>query len=364
MSGGLLLAWMERQYESKHLVHMDLLDNRGNPLSITFVYGQPEVSKREERWLCIGDFNQILSVKEKFSFGDDPNPSAENFQLLVSDLRLCDLVAQGQQFTWMNKNFVMERLDKAFASVEWVETYPNYALTNHPIIKSDHGPITLDFDLKLPFQRRPFRFECMWLTHPSCKEVVQRAWKKRLLQDLQNNVISMEDVGKEKELREELECLLKRELMWAQKARSEWILKGDRNTRYFQAMVKQRRSRSRIHCINNSEEVPFEDLEGIERIFMDHFKSTYESANTYNENENTVFQLGPYKASGPNGIPAFFFQGFWQTVKHDICNTEAFSKEESQQFKEYKHSIELLEASNLREFGMVKEIQILGIVMS
>ncbi|KAK4591270.1 hypothetical protein RGQ29_021459 [Quercus rubra] len=80
----------------------------------------------------------------------------------------------------MNKreeeNFVMERLDRAFASVEWIETYPNFALTNHPIIRSDHGPITLDFDLKLPFQRRPFRFERMWLTHRSCKEVVQRAW--------------------------------------------------------------------------------------------------------------------------------------------------------------------------------------------
>ncbi|KAL4606261.1 hypothetical protein ACB092_09G089400 [Castanea dentata] len=112
MSGGLPLAWMDRQklhilYESKHLVHTDLLDNRGNPLSITFVYGQPEISRREEvwcklrelkllayqRWLCIGDFNQILFVKENFSFGDGPIPSAENFQLLVLDLQLCDLVA-------------------------------------------------------------------------------------------------------------------------------------------------------------------------------------------------------------------------------------------------------------------------------
>lgn len=55
MSGGLLLAWMGRQklhivYDSKHLVHTDLLDNRGNPPSITFVYGQPELSKSDEVW--------------------------------------------------------------------------------------------------------------------------------------------------------------------------------------------------------------------------------------------------------------------------------------------------------------------------
>lgn len=100
-------------FQEGNLVHTDLLDNRGNPPSISFVYRQPEVSKREEvwsklrelkllahrRWLCIGDFNQILSINENFSFGDGPIPSAENFQLLVSNLQLCDLVTQGQQFT-------------------------------------------------------------------------------------------------------------------------------------------------------------------------------------------------------------------------------------------------------------------------
>uniref|UniRef100_A0A7N2N230 Reverse transcriptase n=1 Tax=Quercus lobata TaxID=97700 RepID=A0A7N2N230_QUELO len=193
---------------------------------------KPEVFKREEVWcklkelkllahqrrLCIGDFNQILFVKEKFSFGDGPIPGAENFQLLVLDLQLCDLVAQGQQFTWMNErdeeNFVMERLDRAFASVEWIETYPNYALTNHPIIRSDHGPITLDFELKLPFQRRPFsvRKEFVHWNRKVFGRIEQEInQKKRLLQDLQNNVIFMEDVGQERELRDELECLLKRE---------------------------------------------------------------------------------------------------------------------------------------------------------
>lgn len=51
-----------------------------------------------------------------------------------------------------------------------------YTLRNHPILHSDHGPITLDFDLQHPFKYRPFRFEHMWLTHSICKEVVQNAW--------------------------------------------------------------------------------------------------------------------------------------------------------------------------------------------
>ena len=78
-SGGLVLAWMLKQrlkvvYESKNLVHTDLLNNKCNPLSITFVYGHHELSNKEvvwqklrslkslaqPNWLCIGDFNQIL----------------------------------------------------------------------------------------------------------------------------------------------------------------------------------------------------------------------------------------------------------------------------------------------------------------
>lgn len=45
------------------------------------------------------------------------------------------------------------------------------------------------------------------------------------LQQIQNSINSIEDVVKERALRNELEGLLNREkLMWAQKARIRWIL--------------------------------------------------------------------------------------------------------------------------------------------
>ena len=34
-----------------------------------------------------------------------------------------------------------------------------------------------------------------------------------------------------------------------------------------------------------------------------------------------MFQLGSHKAPGPNGIPAFFFQHFWDIVKPDVIST-------------------------------------------
>jgi len=44
----------------------------------------------------------------------------------------------------------------------------------------------------------------------------------------------MRDIEKKRELKEDIENLMaKEEIMWAQKVRSDWIVKGDRNTKYF-----------------------------------------------------------------------------------------------------------------------------------
>lgn len=181
LSGGILLVWMPNQrlqiiYASKNLVRTNLLDNKGTPLSITFVYGHPILAKREDvwnklkdlkllthpNWLCIGDFNQVLSNDDKFSFNQGALLRVDSLHNVISELSLCELAAFGQRFTWMNKteegDFVMERLDRAFASVAQINAYPNYALKNLPIVHSDYSPIILDFDFKLPYRKRTFRF--------------------------------------------------------------------------------------------------------------------------------------------------------------------------------------------------------------
>ena len=157
--------------------------------------------------------------------------------------------------------------------------------------------------------------------------------------------------------------------MWAQKARSNWILNGDKNTRYFQTIVRQRRARSRILHIKDEEGLLLEDPMEIENRLANHFKSSYEdiallSADsilselqtidipklthqqclemnrlvTNLEIEDTIFQLGPHKAYGPDGIPAFFYQQYWELVKSDVVNTiQAFFHSRSL-FKPLNHT--------------------------
>ena len=73
---------------------------------------------------------------------------------------------------------------------------------------------------------------------------------------------------------------------------------------------------------------------------------------TIKEIENTVFQLGPFKAPRPDGIPAFFFQGFWQTVKPDICNT----------LQAFFHSGSLLKSLNQTYLTLIPKVNFLEFV--
>ena len=96
--------------------------------------------------------------------------------------------------------------------------------------------------------------------------------KQCQLQQLQDSIVTCEDVKRERVYREELEELLNREeLMWAQKARTKWFLHGDRNTRYFQTVVKQWRSRNRILQIKDDHGHYTDNHEEIEQIFIDSF---------------------------------------------------------------------------------------------
>jgi hypothetical protein len=146
-SGGLMLLWcsstkLEIQNYSRRHVSAVALGRDGVPLwKMTGFYGHPETARRPEawslprhlaslgpeRWLCCGDFNEILHKSEKSNGPPRPLSQMGDFQKALEDCGLQDLGFSGPRFTWCNERsgeeFSCECLDRAVANHSWTRLY-------------------------------------------------------------------------------------------------------------------------------------------------------------------------------------------------------------------------------------------------
>jgi hypothetical protein len=95
-------------------------------------------------WLCMGDFNEILNLTEKWEASTRGIGQMEKFQRMLEDCHLCDSGFKGFKYTWNNGRhdgeFTKEILDRAVTSTEWrmmfdavvVEVLANRSLDHHP----------------------------------------------------------------------------------------------------------------------------------------------------------------------------------------------------------------------------------------
>ncbi|XP_071914052.1 uncharacterized protein [Coffea arabica] len=131
------------------------------------------------------------------------------------------------------------------------------------------------------------------------------------------------------------------EQFWRQKARVKWLGCGDRNTRFFHAVVKQRRVQGSIHRVKDSTETWVEKDEDIAKAaveyFSDLFSGSVEPRNSdlmrlipklISDEENArlatipnieeVRQLGfsmdGDSAAGPDGFTGKFFSFAWEVI--------------------------------------------------
>ena len=200
-SGGLALLWMEEvdlHVQTYTRNHIDaLIFNGSNPTwRLAGFYGWPEEQRKHESWqllkhlhtristpwLCVGDYNEILSSDEKQGGVPKPLKHMEAFQATLLHCGLEDLGFQGNIFTWNDGRhgnaFVQERLDRA--TVAWKEIYPETRVFHLQTSYSDHIPIVITTQNQTQWTRRrkvPRRFEEKWASNPQCETVIQEAWR-------------------------------------------------------------------------------------------------------------------------------------------------------------------------------------------
>jgi hypothetical protein len=64
---------------------------------------------------------------------------------LIDDCQLDELYLHGRLYTWTNKiqRPTLERIDHAFALVDWIEAFPSHHLRCLSSDCSDHAPLLL-----------------------------------------------------------------------------------------------------------------------------------------------------------------------------------------------------------------------------
>ncbi|XP_038984385.1 uncharacterized protein LOC120111406 [Phoenix dactylifera] len=310
LSGGIIVTWLQGscRLDVFHVCTQEVVvvisEGSGVSWVLAAVYASTDFRERRILWeeasqlinqglpmLVAGDFNCIVDPQEKREGG--PSYMRGRFTWCNNQ--------QGQARVW-------ERLDRACATAGWVQCFPDHHVSHLPRIASDHCPLLVSTETYIPV-RHPFRFEKIWLCYSRSWEMVREAWSAPVRGDAMYRVSrrleltrrrlrrwNREEVGdifrriEESEeaiaglqAREdqrggledvemgELRSLLalhdgllrQQETFWRQKSRVQWIMEGDRNTRFFHQATVIRRHQNRIRVIRDEEGQLSEDPEVI-----------------------------------------------------------------------------------------------------
>lgn len=169
---------------------------------------------------------------------------------------------------------------------------------------------------------------------------------KRELEKLKAGPLNSDTRSRQKEVQVLLENILdQEELYWLQRGRANWLLHGDRNTAFFHKAAMARKKRNQIKKLMDdngtwhqgsdelkqlisgyfinlfSSEVQSPDLNVLSRV---HPRVTQEmntallATYTAEEVRKALFDIGDFKAPGPDGLHSVFYKRFWPMLGEDL----------------------------------------------
>ncbi|KAJ9563283.1 hypothetical protein OSB04_008443 [Centaurea solstitialis] len=375
---------------------------------VTLVYGSNSLVERrdlwsglrkakvlmgDKPWMVMGDFNSILFPHDGFGGCSRRNQSMEDFYHCIEDVELCDIRYSGIQFTWIQKpkgdDGLLRKLDRIMVNTHFLQRFPDSSAQFLPHGISDHACGILDFPSLSRKVTRGFRFDNLLTENPAFIGLVAHEWLspvygsfmhrfvchlKHLKKPLRQLRSQVGDVtARANKIRLELEAvqfacdrdpsnpILREDLahlilafeharadelsFFRQRAKVRWLHEGDKNSKFFHQVVKEKRNLNLIRSIVDSNGIYVQD-DGVEQVFVNHFKgflgmvdpivephvpdefftnslSLSEALHmirpiTDEEIRWAVFHIGNDRAPGPDGYTSKFFKAAWNVVGKDL----------------------------------------------
>ncbi|XP_016546236.1 uncharacterized protein LOC107846332 [Capsicum annuum] len=297
----------------------------GVVVMVTLVYAKYNQLGRLQLWESLGalnsiinkpflvgrDFNVIRHEEEKLGGLPVTFKETGDFNHCINTCNLEEIAFKRSKFTWWNGredgDCIFKRLYRVFSNDKLQEIFHVIDVENLVRSGSNHAPTLLYCNTHHDHLIKLFRFLNFWLKEESCLEVIKQNWKvevegnpfinfyqklkktkvaltqlsKQTFGNIFQEIATLEELIKvtEKQFEEDptgdnrvnlfkaqevLAMQLKREKeLWRQKKGFEWFKDGERNTRFFHAIVKGRRSRVKIKKIQNDEGIWLENQDEI-----------------------------------------------------------------------------------------------------
>ena len=116
-------------------------------------------------WLCAGDFNEIVRSHKKLRGRLRPSGQMQEFRDVLDECGFRDLGFEEGKFTWCNGHpdgfTIWERLDRAVATIDWLDKFPGTKVVHLECGSLDHKPIVICLNGIPSHRQKPWRFEYM-----------------------------------------------------------------------------------------------------------------------------------------------------------------------------------------------------------